>query len=234
MATRGRRVARRRPARAAPVLERLRRAPGEDVVVVSHGGVMLALCAHIEGSWPVRTSRGTARCWSSSRRRTASRSRPMPVRASPARPIRSERRKPRPADAPLRARASRDLAADSRRDLGPKRAERACDRGSPSVTRSPVQIDASSGGSVPPARSELRLELRAVRCDRGGNVDSQHSPRSLPSWTSTGSASPPGGSAGTGRFAPLPLTRAFVFPATRSSAARIWMPVVGEGGIACT
>jgi broad specificity phosphatase PhoE len=39
-------------ARAAPVLERiLAVGPDGDVVVVSHGGVMLALCAHIEGSW---------------------------------------------------------------------------------------------------------------------------------------------------------------------------------------
>jgi probable phosphoglycerate mutase len=38
--------------RAAPVLTRLTaRHPGEDVVVVSHGGVMLALCAHVEGGW---------------------------------------------------------------------------------------------------------------------------------------------------------------------------------------
>lgn len=38
--------------RAAPVLVRLVAAhPGEDVVVVSHGGVMLALCAHVEGGW---------------------------------------------------------------------------------------------------------------------------------------------------------------------------------------
>lgn len=38
--------------RAAPVLVRLVDAfPGEDVVVVSHGGVMLALCAHVEGGW---------------------------------------------------------------------------------------------------------------------------------------------------------------------------------------
>jgi broad specificity phosphatase PhoE len=38
--------------RAAPVLERLlaEGRPG-DVVVVSHGGVMLALCAHVEGGW---------------------------------------------------------------------------------------------------------------------------------------------------------------------------------------
>ncbi len=38
--------------RAGRVLERLARAhPDEDVVVVSHGGVMLALCARIEGAW---------------------------------------------------------------------------------------------------------------------------------------------------------------------------------------
>lgn len=38
--------------RAAPVLVRLAEAhPAEDVVVVSHGGVMLALCAHVEGGW---------------------------------------------------------------------------------------------------------------------------------------------------------------------------------------
>jgi glucosyl-3-phosphoglycerate phosphatase len=38
--------------RAAPVLQRiLANGPEGDVVVVSHGGVMLALCAHIEGSW---------------------------------------------------------------------------------------------------------------------------------------------------------------------------------------
>jgi broad specificity phosphatase PhoE len=38
--------------RAAPVLVRLTAAhPGEDVVVVSHGGVMLALCAFVEGGW---------------------------------------------------------------------------------------------------------------------------------------------------------------------------------------
>jgi len=38
--------------RAAPVLVRLADAhPREDVVVVSHGGVMLALCAHVEGGW---------------------------------------------------------------------------------------------------------------------------------------------------------------------------------------
>jgi broad specificity phosphatase PhoE len=38
--------------RAAPVLERLlAEAMSGDVVVVSHGGVMLALCAHVEGDW---------------------------------------------------------------------------------------------------------------------------------------------------------------------------------------
>ncbi|MEW6267961.1 MAG: histidine phosphatase family protein [Thermodesulfobacteriota bacterium] len=38
--------------RAAPVLVRLtERFPGEDVVVVSHGGVMLALCAYVESGW---------------------------------------------------------------------------------------------------------------------------------------------------------------------------------------
>lgn len=38
--------------RAAPVLVRLvEQFPQEDVVVVSHGGVMLALCAHVEGGW---------------------------------------------------------------------------------------------------------------------------------------------------------------------------------------
>jgi len=38
--------------RAARVLVRLAAShPGEDVVVVSHGGVMLALCAHVEGGW---------------------------------------------------------------------------------------------------------------------------------------------------------------------------------------
>jgi probable phosphoglycerate mutase len=41
--------------RAAPVLGRLVEAhPSEDVVVVSHGGVMLALCAHVEGGWARR------------------------------------------------------------------------------------------------------------------------------------------------------------------------------------
>ena len=38
-------------ARAAPVLERLIDAAEGDAVVVSHGGVMLALCAHVEGDW---------------------------------------------------------------------------------------------------------------------------------------------------------------------------------------
>jgi broad specificity phosphatase PhoE len=38
--------------RASAVIERLAATyREEDVVVVSHGGVMLALCAHIEGSW---------------------------------------------------------------------------------------------------------------------------------------------------------------------------------------
>jgi broad specificity phosphatase PhoE len=37
--------------RAAPVLERLLAESGDDVLVVSHGGVMLALCAHVEGDW---------------------------------------------------------------------------------------------------------------------------------------------------------------------------------------
>jgi len=38
--------------RAARVLGKLMAAhPGEEIVVVSHGGVMLALCAHVEGSW---------------------------------------------------------------------------------------------------------------------------------------------------------------------------------------
>lgn len=39
-------------ARAGRVLDRLIASyPAEDVVVVSHGGVMLALCAHVEGDW---------------------------------------------------------------------------------------------------------------------------------------------------------------------------------------
>jgi len=38
--------------RAVPAFDRLARASiGEDVVVVSHGGVMLALCAYVTGSW---------------------------------------------------------------------------------------------------------------------------------------------------------------------------------------
>jgi broad specificity phosphatase PhoE len=38
--------------RAAPVLDRLlAEISAGDVVLVSHGGVMLALCAHLEGSW---------------------------------------------------------------------------------------------------------------------------------------------------------------------------------------
>lgn len=37
--------------RAAPVLERLLETAEGDVIVVSHGGVMLALCAHVEGDW---------------------------------------------------------------------------------------------------------------------------------------------------------------------------------------
>lgn len=36
--------------RAVPVLERLLE-HGEDIVVVSHGGTLLALCAWVEGSW---------------------------------------------------------------------------------------------------------------------------------------------------------------------------------------
>jgi broad specificity phosphatase PhoE len=39
-------------ARASSVLVRLATTyPDEDVVVVSHGGVMLSLCAHVEGAW---------------------------------------------------------------------------------------------------------------------------------------------------------------------------------------
>jgi len=42
--------------RAGRVLEHLAASyPDEDVVVVSHGGVMLALCSHLEGGWS-RTS----------------------------------------------------------------------------------------------------------------------------------------------------------------------------------
>ena len=38
--------------RAVPAFERLvRGSVGEEVVVVSHGGVMLALCAYVTGSW---------------------------------------------------------------------------------------------------------------------------------------------------------------------------------------
>lgn len=38
--------------RAGRVLRRIATAhPGDDIVVVSHGGVMLALCAHVEGGW---------------------------------------------------------------------------------------------------------------------------------------------------------------------------------------
>jgi broad specificity phosphatase PhoE len=38
--------------RAVPAFERLTRdTGGEEVVVVSHGGVMLALCAYVTGSW---------------------------------------------------------------------------------------------------------------------------------------------------------------------------------------
>ena len=38
--------------RAVPAFERLARGSiGEEVVVVSHGGVMLALCAYVTGSW---------------------------------------------------------------------------------------------------------------------------------------------------------------------------------------
>lgn len=39
-------------ARAVPAFERIARdSAGRDVVLVSHGGVMLALCAHVTGSW---------------------------------------------------------------------------------------------------------------------------------------------------------------------------------------
>jgi broad specificity phosphatase PhoE len=38
--------------RAGPALDRIATAhPSGDVLVVSHGGVMLALCAHVEGAW---------------------------------------------------------------------------------------------------------------------------------------------------------------------------------------
>ena len=39
-------------ARVVPVFERVtRESTGQDVVLVSHGGVMLALCAYVTGSW---------------------------------------------------------------------------------------------------------------------------------------------------------------------------------------
>jgi probable phosphoglycerate mutase len=42
--------------RAVPVLERIARAwAGHDVIVVSHGGVMLALCAFAGGGWEKQT-----------------------------------------------------------------------------------------------------------------------------------------------------------------------------------
>jgi probable phosphoglycerate mutase len=42
--------------RAVPVLQRLARASiGHDVIVVSHGGVMLALCAFFGGGWESQT-----------------------------------------------------------------------------------------------------------------------------------------------------------------------------------
>jgi broad specificity phosphatase PhoE len=38
--------------RVAPALDRVTRdAVGQDVIIVSHGGVMLALCAYVTGSW---------------------------------------------------------------------------------------------------------------------------------------------------------------------------------------
>ncbi len=38
--------------RVAPVMDRLARAhPGKEIVIVSHGGVMLSLWAHVTGSW---------------------------------------------------------------------------------------------------------------------------------------------------------------------------------------
>ena len=38
--------------RAVPAFERLAGAhPADDIVIVSHGGVMLALCAYVTGSW---------------------------------------------------------------------------------------------------------------------------------------------------------------------------------------
>jgi broad specificity phosphatase PhoE len=42
--------------RAVPALERIARAwVGHDVIVVSHGGVMLALCAFVGGGWEKQT-----------------------------------------------------------------------------------------------------------------------------------------------------------------------------------
>ncbi len=42
--------------RAVPVLERIAHASiGHDVIVVSHGGVMLALCAFVGGGWEKQT-----------------------------------------------------------------------------------------------------------------------------------------------------------------------------------
>jgi broad specificity phosphatase PhoE len=39
-------------ARVVPALDRIARAgAGQDVVIVSHGGVMFALCAYVAGSW---------------------------------------------------------------------------------------------------------------------------------------------------------------------------------------
>ena len=39
-------------ARVVPAFERIARTgAGEDIVLVSHGGVMLALCAYVSGSW---------------------------------------------------------------------------------------------------------------------------------------------------------------------------------------
>ena len=38
--------------RVVPAFDRVTQAaPGEDVVIVSHGGVMLTLCAYVNGSW---------------------------------------------------------------------------------------------------------------------------------------------------------------------------------------
>ena len=42
--------------RAVPAFERIaRESSGQDVVVVSHGGVMLALCAFVGGGWETQT-----------------------------------------------------------------------------------------------------------------------------------------------------------------------------------